>query len=799
MKRFALYLGITTALVASCSIKEENFEVPHQDDVIFYASFEQPGDEGTKVYANENLLLRWNADDRVSIFNKLTYNQEYKFTGQTGADAGGFKRVDNDEFVTGSAISHVVSVYPYQETTAITESEVISITLPSEQLYAENTFGLGANTMVSVSEDNVLQYKNVGGYLMLKLYGEGVWVSSITLKGNNGEELAGKASVTMPLDGVPSVTMSSDATTEITLKCESPVQLGVTEEESTQFWFVVPPVSFSKGFTVSVNEVSGGVFEKSTSKSIVIERNKLSKMSQIEVENMVLTGNVIYYTCTDSRIVSPNNPNAFGANIVANEYIDGMGIMSFDGDVTSIGKGAFEGRTTLSSIMFPCTVKTITDAFVGCSNLSSVTMNDGLEEIGDFSFSSCIRLKDINIPDSVTRIGNNSFYYCSSLTSIVIPDSVTDIAAYAFHRCIGLINVTLPSTLTRIGDYVFSDCSSLESITIPESVKYIGINSFINCSSLKSIILPNYLKEIDHYSFHGCSSLVSVSLPESLTYLGDNAFSDCSSLISIRVDALSPPTGGESAFENTNNCPIYVPAESVSAYKKVWYWNHYADRIYAIGTPMAIDLGLSVKWASFNLGATKPEEYGDYYAWGETEPYYSSMDPLTWKVGKESGYSWASYKWCMGSENTMTKYCIYSDWGVFGYEGFTDGKILLDLEDDVAHVILGSNWRLPTDAEWAELMENCTWTWTQENGIPGVTLLSEKNANSLFMPASGLRRDDYISYVNFAAYYLSSSLDDILPDAAWYLHFEVRNGLADVKRTFLNRCWGYSVRPVYSE
>ena len=156
MKRSFVFALVVT-LFAACSIKEIDIQTPIQDDVMFYASFEQPAGIDTKVYANEDMLLRWTADDRVSIFNKLTYNQEYLFTGQTGANAGGFKKVDNDEFVTGNAISHVVSVYPYQETTTITEDEVLSVTLPSEQLYAEHTFGLGANTMVSVSEDNVLQ------------------------------------------------------------------------------------------------------------------------------------------------------------------------------------------------------------------------------------------------------------------------------------------------------------------------------------------------------------------------------------------------------------------------------------------------------------------------------------------------------------------------------------------------------------------------------------------------------------------------------------------------------------------
>ena len=215
MKRLALYLGIVATLAASCTVQEMELKTFEPKDGMFYATFEQPGDAGTRVYANEDLLLRWTADDRVSIFNKITCNQEYKFLGETGDNGGGFNRVDHAEFVTGNTIPNIVSVYPYRESTRISEEEVLTLTLPAEQKYAENTFGLGANTMVSVSSDNVLMYKNVGGYLKFRFYGNTALVTSVTLKGNNGERLAGKAFVTMPLDGVPSVTLDESATKEI--------------------------------------------------------------------------------------------------------------------------------------------------------------------------------------------------------------------------------------------------------------------------------------------------------------------------------------------------------------------------------------------------------------------------------------------------------------------------------------------------------------------------------------------------------------------------------------------------------
>ena len=283
MKRSALYLSAILLPIASCSIQENDFHNLVQDDVVFYASFEQPTEVETRVYATEDLYLRWTADDRVTIFNKLTYNQQYQFTGATGDNAGGFRKVDSDEFVTGNEISNVVSVYPYQETTRISEQELVSVILPAEQAYAENTFGLGANTMVSVSSDNVLQYKNVGGYLRLSLYGDGVSVSSITLRGNNGEKIAGKATVTMPLNGLPSVSMTDDATGEITLICNNPVELGETENESTDFWFVIPPVTFSRGFTVSIKTSNGTTIDHSTSKTVEITRSNLSKMASLKV------------------------------------------------------------------------------------------------------------------------------------------------------------------------------------------------------------------------------------------------------------------------------------------------------------------------------------------------------------------------------------------------------------------------------------------------------------------------------------------------------------------------------------
>lgn len=348
MKPFAYLLGMAVMLAASCSVQDNLIPISH-DEYFYFSSFEQPTGDGTKVYVNENLLLRWTKDDRVSIFNKNTFNQQYQFTGNTGANAGSFKKVVTDEFVTGNPIDNVVSVYPYMETTEIAEDGLVSLILPSEQVYADNTFGLGANTMVSVSSDNLLQFKNLGGYLVFKLFGDGVSISSITLKGNDGEKLAGTAFITMPLDGVPVTELANNATTEITLQCSTPVRLGATAEESTPFWFVVPPMMFSRGLTVTVKDDKNGVFEKETTKSLEISRSKMTKMAAFEVQPTQIVIHVEEVILSPSSIILyPGQTTALIATIKPSNATDNSLIWSssdrsvaevVDGTVTALKTG----------------------------------------------------------------------------------------------------------------------------------------------------------------------------------------------------------------------------------------------------------------------------------------------------------------------------------------------------------------------------------------------------------------------------------------------------------------------------
>ena len=188
-----------------------------------------------------------------------------------------------------------------------------------------------------------------------------------------------------------------------------------------------------------------------------------------------------------------------------------------------------------------------------------------------------------------------------------------------------------------------------------------------------------------------------------------------------------------------------------------------------------VDLGLSVKWATCNVGATKPEEYGDYFAWGETQP--------------KSYYDWSNYKWCNGSDDTQTKYCTNSSYGI------VDHKTVLEAADDAATVNWGGSWRMPTKAEQNELRTECTWTWTTENGLNGYRITSNKAGytdKSIFLPAAGARYCSDLLNAGSYGFYWSSSLRTDYPYNAegWCFLSDYKDLIYD------SRNYGRSVRPV---
>ena len=296
----------------------------------------------------------------------------------------------------------------------------------------------------------------------------------------------------------------------------------------------------------------------------------------------------ITYTSTDGNIVTPYSTTAFDANITLNTYINGKGIITFDGPVNIIGEQAFYKCRKLTNITIPDSVTSIGyEAFAWCNSLTSVTIPEGVIEIGSYTFQGCKSLTSVTIPNSVTSIGYDAFNGCSSLISITIPDGVTEIKGETFKACGSLTSITIPDGITEIGNGAFSGCSSLTSVTIPDSVISIGSDAFFGCTSLTSVTIPDSVTRISYNPFgycsslekfygkfasadnrcliidgvlnsfapagltsytipdgvtlitsgvfYKCSSLTSITIPDSVTEIGSSAFSYCSSLTSVTI------------------------------------------------------------------------------------------------------------------------------------------------------------------------------------------------------------------------------------------------------------------------
>ena len=757
MRQQVFFLIITTVLLASCQHEREWEGAPE-----IKAKVESEKETRTSLSVDESGAgtIYWNPSDKIDVFFGT---KKVHYTSQNTSDAT-IATFKTSESVSGSDVSstNIWGLYPSSSSSSCNGSS-ITTTLPSTQYGVPNTFDKDIFPAMAHSSSTDLQFYNVCGGIKFNLAYDDI--KKITFRGNNNEDLAGTVSISFE-DNLPKATIVNGVK-EITLTPKT----GMTFTKGADYYFILLPGILSAGFTITFTATDGTTGTLNyTDKPVTIKRSIFGKKGNMDVyaafSDDRQPNNVIYYTSTDGQIVVPHATDVFGADIVSNEFVDGRGVIVFDNEVTSIGKEAFDcyGNPDLL--------------------LSSISIPYSVTSIGNDAFKACRYLESVNIPDNVISIGTSAFYE-TRLSSITIPRSVTSIGIGPFNGCRYLESIKVSSDnqyydsrnncnaiIQTASNRLVSGC---KSTVIPQSVTIIGRDAFAFCYSLFSITFPSSVTTIEYGAFWACDHLTSIVLPSSITKIEYGAFAHCHSLNSITVNALSPPIGGVDMFKYTNSCPIYVPAQSVDTYKTAAGWSVYADRIQAIpGSYYAVDLGLSVRWASCNLGAISEEDYGDYYAWGETKP-------------KSGYYDWASYRLCGGSYNTLTKYNLVES------AGTVDNKTILEPSDDAAYVNWGAGWRMPTKSEMLELGQKCTWTWTTQGGIPGYRVTSKINGNNVFLPASGVRNDltPYDLGTVGSYWSISSCLD--LTGYAYRLEFESDGqGWGGFYRSY-----GMAVRPVH--
>lgn len=533
--------------------------------VEFWATFEGADESDSRTYLDEQSRMRWTADDRLTVFTKTTYNREFAFTGKTGANAGGFRQVSvDDDFWFGYDVDYNYAIYPHAADNAFDETDCFfTATLPAEQTYVANSFGPGANTMVAVSESGQLLFKNVCSYLRVMLYGADQSVKKITLSSIADEALAGEAKIYASLTDDPTCTMVG-TTSSIVLNCEEAITVNTTEETPVSFWIVVPPVTLSMGYKVTVENADGETQEFAVNKVKTFARNvystlkrelKISDSGDLEdpqpgesedpeEPEVVIPNNEIWYTASSK--ISPFDSSVFGATYLADQSTydseTQKGILKFDGKVTQVGAMAF----------------------VQCA-ITSVTLPSSVTSIGDHAFVMS-GLTSLELPEGVQSIATGAFSQCSSLVSVTIPNSVISMDGYAFQNCASLTTVTFGSGITSMEGIVFSGCPALK--------EFKGASA---SSDGRCLIIGNTL-----YSVAG-ADLFNCTIPNGVTTIHEGAFQNCTSLMGVTMPNTISSVGA-GAFEGCNDKGLDVRITDLAAWCRISFADKQANPLYSIGT-----------------------------------------------------------------------------------------------------------------------------------------------------------------------------------------------------------------------
>jgi hypothetical protein len=398
--------------------------------------------------------------------------------------------------------------------------------------------------------------------------------------------------------------------------------------------------------------------------------------------------------------------------------------------------------------------------------------------IGDYAFAGCKNLTSVDLPNTVTKISGYAFDNCTGLTSVTIPNSVTSIGEKAFQGCTGLKTIIIPASVQTIGTAAFSNCVNLTVIQVSAINPYYSavdgvlynknktiLHQFPAGKNVTSFDIPNTVTEISGSAFEYCRGLTSVTIPNSVTSIGKNAFSRCTGLTTITCKAVNPPALGEDVFYNVNTTiPLYVPAQSVSAYLAAEQWKVF-DVKEAQGIEGALpgrftinENGDQVQFAQGNLqyqpstGKWRfaPNQYTVLLAENEniTNPEYTGwLDLFAWGTGNNP----------MKLSLNDADYTIFTDWGSNPIEngGNTpnewrtlskkewdklfdwDGMAMANVCGMDGYIYLPDNWELPSDLTFVTARDAEDFSANTYNPTEWAKM---EAAGALFLPVCGYGR-----------------------------------------------------------
>ena len=762
MKHLSSLIMMAALFVVSCQVKESDLTSIISEkgkEVIITASINDS--PITKTEHIDYKKVYWSPQDEIVVFSA---GEASKFTSLNDEPAKAAKFKGQISVVSGVnddlEDSYIWGLYPYREDATLSES-LITTVLPSNQVGAANTFADDLLITMGRSLNFSIPFYHVCSGLRFTLTKSGV--QSVTLTANGGEPVAGRFKAGIGEDGKPFIDSVIDPSSSVTVVAPDN---GVFEP-GVWYYIITLPVTFSEGitFTMNTSEERGTKIIKS---SFSLKQGNISTSTEMDK-------NVQYYAnCATPELVDlglsvkwascnlgANNPEDFG-------YYYAWGEVA---PKASYGWSNYRwGDGTSSSITKYCLD-------------SSYGQVDGLSLLESKDDAACINLGEgwrMPTKEEWTELMNNcswewttmngiNGYLISGKKSGFTENSIFLPAAGIWEE--SSFNPNNSSPWSVAGSYW---SSNLGDSNIPYNLDFDSVCPHVDNNSDEYRYTGQSIRPVWADSSTGTrvelnknelSLTIGAVIPLIATITpGAISEQDVTWSSSNPSVATVDQNGIVMAVSSGNTTVTASSSDGVSAECSVWVKNEYSE-------PEAVDLGLSVKWATFNLGATVPEDFGCYYAWGETSP-------------KET-YSWQTYKWCNGSQFSINKYSL------------EDKLYKLEAEDDAAYVNLGDHWRIPTSSEFNELLDadNCQWILSSVNGIEGYEVKSLINGNSIFLPFAGEISN---AWAKNSGTYITSSLRTTgvdVPYVEWVL------GINAVENRHYLDSWyryaGYSIRPVW--
>ena len=563
----------------------------------------------------------------------------------------------------------------------------------------------------------------------------------------------------------------------------------------TQYWY--------KSFVILDNHTYYGEIKTLTTDMIHVSSVSLDKTNYVFHsigETMTLVATVFPTDATDKKVEWSTSNEA-------------VAVVSPDGQVKAIGNGVatITVKTLDQDKTVSCDITVAQNVTEITLDRSSMSLNEG--DTQQLNATICPNnafdktLSWFSSNDSVATVDENGIVKAVSKgtsTIKVIADDGSGVSATCSVTVIRLVSSivfdktsiiiynnmseaisanVIPPTATNTGIIWSSSDTSVAKVSNSGIVTGIsrGTTTIIATAQDESNVQASCGVEVKQYITDIKLNKTSLSLSKGETQTLDATISpnnaNNKSLIWTSSD---PSVATVDQYGNVKGVSVFGGSVTITATAEDGGGISASCKVSVLG---AIDLGLSVMWSNHNLDASHPEEYGKYYAWGENEP--------------KNEYSWTTYKWCTQKESG---YVLLTKYNNNYYNGSVDNNMVLDIEDDAAHVKYGGNWRIPTRQEIDELLQYCTWEWLTMNGVNGYKVTSKKAGytdNWIFLPAAGYMDNLSLNSTSSSGIYWSSSLHPSDSYSAYYLINKQRNATTVRYDEFGHmRSQGFSIRPV---